>query len=198
MEKKGDYIIAIGSSAGGLTPLKAFFDYTPSDQVSYVLLSHIAINYKSELKEILKRHSSINIQEVVDQMPIEKNTIYLLPSNKMMVMEDGRFFLMARGQAPLYPNWAINIFMQSMAADRKDKCIAVILSGSGSDGTTGASAIKNAGGMVIAQDPDSCEHPSMPESAIHAGIVDHILLPEQMPSVIHDYITEKMELEQIN
>src|SRR5215211_4737847 len=121
--KKSDYIIAIGSSAGGLASLKVFFDFTPSDQVSYVLLSHISINYKSELKEILKRHSSINIQEAADGMRVEKNMIYLLPSNKMMVIEEGTLYLMSRSQAPLYPNWAIDIFMQSLAAERKDKSI---------------------------------------------------------------------------
>ena len=63
MDKKSDYIIAIGSSAGGLSALKLFFDFTPSDQVSYVLLSHLSVHYKSELKEILERHSPIRMLE---------------------------------------------------------------------------------------------------------------------------------------
>ena len=195
MDKKSDYIIAIGSSAGGLTPLKAFFDYTPSDDVSYVLLSHLSMNHKSELKEILKRHSSIQLVEASDEMEIKRNIVYLLPSNKLMVVEDGKLCLKDRIDAPLYPNWAINIFLESLAAYKKDKTIAVVLSGSGSDGSLGAEAIKKAGGMVIAQDPASCDHSSMPLNVINKELADFVLLPEEMPAVIQEYIDAKLAIQ---
>jgi two-component system CheB/CheR fusion protein len=195
MEKKSDYIIAIGSSAGGLEPLKHFFDSAPMDQVSYVLLPHLSMQYKSELSQILRRHSALKFIEAEDGMHIEPNRVYTLPSGKMMVIEEGNLYLMTRARVPLYPNWAINVFLESLALERKDKSIAVILSGAGSDGTRGIVAIKRAGGMVIAQSPASCSHDSMPTSAINSGEVDFIALPEDMPEIIQHYVTEKMEME---
>ena len=197
MDKKSDYIIAIGSSAGGLNALKLFFDFTPSDQVSYVLLSHLSVHYKSELKEILERHSPIRILEAADGMPVEKNTIYLLPAKMMMVIENGKLWLMSRSEATPYPNWAVNIFLESLAKEKKDNSIAVILSGSGTDGVLGIAAVKTAGGMVIVQDPDSCEHKSMPLSAINSGNADFVLLPDPMPAVIQDYIDSKLLVEKM-
>ena len=112
-----------------------------------------------------------------------------------MEVEDGKLFLRNRIDAPLYPNWAINIFFESLANYKKDKTIAVVLSGSGTDGSLGAAAIKQAGGMVIAQDPASCDHSSMPLNVINKGLADFVLLPGEMPAVIQEYIEAKLAIE---
>jgi two-component system CheB/CheR fusion protein len=198
MSEKAEYIITLGSSEGGLEPLKHFFEATTLDQVSYVLLSHLSINYKTELKDILKKNAGIQMLDAEDEMMIEKNKVYILPANKMMVIEQGKLYLMERNRNTLYPNWPIDIFMQSLAEDMGEKTIAVILSGSGTDGTKGAAAIKEAGGMVLAQSPESCQHFSMPFSAIKSGKVDHILDPLKMPEAIQLHVQEKLNVKSVN
>jgi two-component system CheB/CheR fusion protein len=179
------YIAAIGGSAGVLEPLKIFFDHTPVDQVSYVVLRHLDPSYQSALKQILTRHSRLEIVEATNEMKLEPNKIYLLPSNKYMLLSNNVFYMIDRTEGP---NRAVDIFLKSMAWDMGNRGIAVILSGAGMDGTKGAKYVKEAGGMVIAQTPSSCEHPSMPRNVIESGNADHTLHPSQMPAVIQDYV----------
>lgn len=183
------YVAAIGGSAGLLEPLKTFFDHTPIDSVSYVILRHLARDYQSALKQILSRHSKLEIVEVDKDMPLEKNKIYLLPSDKYMIIANEKFHLVDRNETG--PNRAIDIFLQSMAWDMKDHAIAVILSGAGSDGARGAQFVKEAGGMVIAQEPSSCEHASMPSKVIESGNADHTVFPHQMPGIILKHVGQR-------
>jgi len=194
VEAKDQFIIAIGYSAGGLAPLKGFFDCTPLDDVTYVVLSHLSMDFTSEMKNILSKHSLLEIKEAEDGMSVERNKIYVLPSKKIMRIGDGKLILYSRYATALYPNWAINIFMESLAEERGDKSIGVILSGSGTDGVKGVHCIKQAGGMVLAQTPQSSQHPSMPDHAIQAGDVDFVLLPEEMPAVIQHYVKKQYPL----
>jgi len=182
---KKRYITAIGGSAGALDPLKIFFDHTPNDQVTYVVVRHLSPTYKSVLKKILDKHSRLEIIEVEDGMLLENNKVYLPPSDKYMVLEQGVFHLLERQEGP---NRAIDTFMKSVAWNIGDRSIAVILSGAGSDGVKGAEFVKNAGGLVIAQLPESCEHASMPAHAIKSGNVDYVVLPSQMPRIILDHV----------
>jgi two-component system, chemotaxis family, CheB/CheR fusion protein len=180
------YVAAIGGSAGGLEPLKTFFDHTPADQVSYVILRHLPTTYRSLLKAILSRHARLDIIEVDHDMPLEKNKIYLLPSDKYMVIGNGILHLIDRSEKG--PNCAIDIFLKSLAGEHGSKSIAVILSGAGSDGTKGAQYVREAGGMVIAQQPASCEHPSMPSKVIESGNANTTALPEDMPGIIRKHV----------
>lgn len=172
-----------------LEPLKTFFDHTPNDRISYVILRHLSRTHQSMLKEILQKHSKLEIIEVQHEMPLEKNKIYLLPSDKYMIISNETFHLVNRNETG--PNRAIDVFMQSMAWDMKDHSIAVILSGAGTDGARGAQFVKEAGGMVIAQSPSSCEHSSMPSAVIGNGDADHTLLPHQMPEIIMKHVQQK-------
>ncbi|HYH55958.1 MAG TPA: chemotaxis protein CheB [Anseongella sp.] len=184
---KGVPIVAIGFSAGGLNPLKDFFDSTLHDKVSYVILQHLPLEYKSRLKDILKRHSKLQIIEVEEGMAVDPNKVYVLPRKQFMVIKEGVFQLIERDKG-VFPNRAVDIFMESLAG--LGNCMAVILSGSGDDGTKGISSIKKGGGIVIAQTPDSCEHSSMPENAIKSGNVDHVMLPSEMPGIIQQYVKQ--------
>jgi len=180
------FIAAIGGSAGVLNPLKTFFDHTPSDQVSYVILRHLSPTHQSALKQILERHSKLEIIEVDHDMPLGKNKIYLLPPDKYMVIANETLHLVDRNTEG--PNRAVDVFLQSMAWEHGDKSIAIILSGAGSDGAKGAQYVKEAGGMVIAQAPESCEYASMPSRVIESGNADTTALPEEMPSIIMKHI----------
>ena len=182
------FLAAIGGSAGVLEPLRAFFDHTPSDQLSYVILRHLAPTHQSQLKQILRKHSRLEIIEVDRDMPLEKNKIYLMPPDKYLVISNETFHLVERNAQG--PNRAVDIFFQSMAWDHGAKSIAVVLSGAGTDGTAGAKYVKEAGGMVIAQHPSSCEYPSMPMHVIESGSADELAFPQDMPAIIRKHIKE--------
>jgi two-component system CheB/CheR fusion protein len=184
------YIIAIGASAGGLQEINSFFDHTPYDGVSYVIIQHLSADYKSMMASLLSNHSKLKVYEAEDNMTVEKNKVYLIPSTDYMTISNGRLRLTEK-QKTGTPHLTINTFFNSLALDIGNKSIGIILSGTGSDGTQGTEAIKNAGGMVIASDPAKAEYGEMPSSAINTGLVDYVLLPEQMPRIIENYVKQR-------
>jgi len=186
------FIIAIGSSAGGLVALKEFFDAVPHDQASYVILRHIPVSFRSELHKILKRHSKLDIIEVEDGMKISKDIVYIPPPYANLSIKNSTFYLHKR-ENEFNGNWAIDFFLESLAREARGKCIAVILSGAGSDGSKGIEHIKNSGGSIIVQKPVSCEHTGMPISAIDSGFVDFVLLPSEMPGMIQQVVTNVLK-----
>jgi two-component system CheB/CheR fusion protein len=161
---KPHHIIAIGASAGGIEEINSFFDHTPLDGVSYVIVQHMSADFKSRMVELLARHSKLVVREAHDGMPVINNEVYLIPSSKYMTIHDGNLYLTDKKKI-VGPHLTINIFFNSLAADCGDRAIGVILSGLGSDGTEGIRSIKQAGGMVIARDPENSEFGSMPSYA---------------------------------
>ncbi len=189
------YIIAIGASAGGLQEIKTFFDNTPIDGVSYVIIQHLSADYKSVMASLLAKHSKLEICEAKNDMFVEKNKIYLIPSKNYMTIREGRLILTDKHKTGT-PHLTINTFFNSLALDIGNKAIAILLSGTGSDGTQGVKAIKDAGGMVIASDPSKSEFSEMPSNAIDTGLVDFVLVPEQMPMAIENYVKKRENFEE--
>ena len=180
------FIVAIGGSAGSLDPLKAFFDCTPLDSAAYVIVRHLPKDFHSQLSTLLQRHSQLQVVEAHEGMSIRPNQVIVAPSHRQLVIRTGVFHLC---DIPDGPNRAIDLFFHSLAAEGLgDRAIGVIFSGAGFDGAQGAEAIKQAGGLVIAQQPHSCEHASMPEKAIQSGVVDLVKLPSEMPAAIQAYV----------
>lgn len=185
------YIIAIGASAGGLEAIHEFFDNMPSNgNLSFVIIQHLSSDYKSLLVELVARHTNMQVVEAKQDVTVEKNCIYVIPNNKLLTIQDGRLQLTEKNIEKA-PNTAIDTFLRSLADDQGSKAIAVILSGTGTDGTRGIASIQNAGGMVLVQDPISAKFDGMPNSAIASGNVDYILSPELMPEEIFNYIKER-------
>jgi two-component system, chemotaxis family, CheB/CheR fusion protein len=185
--KESPYIIAIGASAGGLEEINSFFDHTPLDGVSYVIVQHLSPDFKSRMAELLARHSKLVIMEAEDAMTVKTNQVYLIPNNKFMTINKGRLYLTDKERAQ-GPHLTVNRFFNSLAADIGDKAIGIVLSGLGSDGTEGVRSIKNAGGMIIARNPETSEFNSMPSNAIATGLVDFIAEPALMPDIIENYV----------
>lgn len=183
------YIIAIGASAGGLEAISAFFDYTPLDSVSYILIQHLSADFKSQMVQILAQHSKLQVVEAVENVDIKANTVYLIPSAKFMSVEKGRLILLDKKDQPR-PHMTIDYFFNSLAKERGNKAIGIILSGTGNDGSKGIEAIKQAGGIVLIQDPATANFKGMPEAGIATGLADRILSPEAMPQVIDDYVRD--------
>lgn len=193
MTAEPDHIIAIGASAGGMEEINSFFDHTPLDGVSYIIIQHLSADFKSRMDELLSRHSKLVVEEAENGTKVRRNQVYLIPSNKFMTIQDNTLFLTDK-QKTKSPHLTINTFFNSLAANSGEKSIAIILSGLGSDGTEGIKAIKKAGGMVMVRNPETSEFSSMPSHALATGIVDFILEPELMPGAIEDYVKYGTEL----
>ena len=187
--KESPYIIAIGASAGGLEEINSFFDHTPLDGVSYIIVQHLSSDFKSRMAELLARHSKLIIKEAENEMAVKANQVYLIPNDKFMTINKGRLYLTDKERAH-GPHLTVNRFFNSLAADIGDKAIGIVLSGLGSDGTEGVKSIKNAGGMVIARNPETSEFNSMPSNAIATGVVDFIAEPALMPDIIENYVKQ--------
>ncbi|MGV8877689.1 MAG: CheR family methyltransferase [Sphingobacteriaceae bacterium] len=185
------YIIGIGASAGGLEAIAAFFDYTPLDAVSYIVVQHLSADFKSQMAQILSRHTKLHVVEVINNTAIIANTVYLIPSSSFMTIERGMLILSEKKDMPK-PHLTVDHFFISLAKERGDKAIGIILSGTGHDGSRGIKAIQEAGGLVIVQDPKTAHYNEMPLSAIDTGCVDIILSAEAMPQVIEDFVKDNL------
>ena len=181
------HIIAIGASAGGMGEINRFFDHTPLDEVSYVIIQHLSPGFKSRMVDLLSRHSKLKVKEAEDNMFVECNQVYLIPSDKYLTINDGRLHLTDK-EKKHGPHLTIDAFFNSLASARGKDAIGVILSGTGSDGSEGVEAIKKAGGLVLASDPALAEFGDMPSNAIATGAVDYILSPQLMPQAIEYYV----------
>jgi two-component system CheB/CheR fusion protein len=181
-------IVGIGASAGGLEAIEGFFSKMPSDtNIAFVIIQHLAPEHKSIMGSLLKKYTDMEVTEVKDGMKVRPNCVYLNPPNKDVSIMNGKFYLLApiQTRATRLP---INHFFRSLADCQGDKSVCIILSGTGSDGTTGLKAIKGAGGIAMAQQESQARYDNMPKSAIDTGLVDYILPVEKMPGELIKYI----------
>ncbi len=182
-------IVGIGASAGGLAAFEAFFSGMPTDVdlgMAFVLVQHLAPDHKSLLTELVQRYTRMPATEVEDDMVVKPNHIYIIPPDHDMAFLNGALHLIP----PLKPHGhrlPIDFFFRSLAQDQHELAIGIVLSGTGSDGTLGARAIKGEGGMVMVQKPDSTEFDGMPRSCIATGLVDYELTPVEMPTQLIAY-----------
>jgi two-component system, chemotaxis family, CheB/CheR fusion protein len=177
-------VVGIGASAGGLIAFTQLLQSLPTAPgVACVLIQHLDPNFPSELPQILSSSTGLSVKNAEDGRALEPDCVYVLPSNALLTVTDGRFHLTARTAG--HP-FAIDHFLTSLAADRGPDSIGVLLSGTGSDGAKGLSAIKAAGGITFAQEPTSAEHGDMPRNAIASGAVDHVLTAEVIGRAILD------------
>ena len=178
------FIVAIGSSAGGLPPLKEVFAALPVQaNAAFVVVPHLTANYKSNLDNILSKYTRMPIVWASHKLRLQQGIIYLLPEGKIMTIKDGHFMLRERHAQEVVNN-AIDVFFSSLAEDAKEKAIGIILSGGGNDGIIGVKHISSNRGLVIVQDPKTAEFPYMPSSIIKLEHPDFILSPKEMAGKI--------------
>jgi len=187
LKSNPDFIVAIGASAGGMEEINCFFDHTPLDGVSYVIVQHLSADFKSRMVELLARHSKLVVEEAKQGGLVKANQVYLIPNDKFMTIKNGRLYLTDKKNIR-GPHLTIDIFLNSLAENSGRNAIAIILSGLASDGSQGVVAVKKAGGMVMVRTPETSEFSSMPAHAIATGVVDFILEPELMPGIVEDYV----------
>jgi len=181
------YIVGIGASAGGLEALERVFNHIPADTgMAFVIVQHLSPDFKSVMDELLARHTQMPIRRAEDGMVVEPNAIYLMPAKKEMIISGGRLHLTDKdpSQALTLP---IDHFFRSLAQDIGSRSVAVVLSGSGSDGSRGIRDIHEAGGLVVAQSAESAKFDSMPRTAMETGVVDIAVDPEELGNVLLRY-----------
>lgn len=187
-------IVGIGASAGGLEAFTQLLNHLPIDTgMAFVLIQHLAPHQESLLTVILSRATQMPVSQVEDGMAVEPNQVYVIPPNTKMTISQGVLKLEPRGEGRgLF--MTVDTFFLSLAEDRGNKAIAVVLSGGDSDGSHGLEAIKAAGGITFAQCEESAKVNSMPNTAIATGQVDFILPPQEIAQELakiscHPYVT---------
>jgi two-component system CheB/CheR fusion protein len=173
-------VVGIGASAGGLEAFTELLRHLPEKSgMAYVLVQHLDPTHGSVLQEILSRTAKIPVTEVTDGTIVHHDHVYVIPANANMIIEDGALRLVPREPAR-GRHMPIDYFLRSLAEDRGEQAIAVILSGTASDGTLGCGAVKTAGGITFAQDEKSAKYAGMPHSAVDSGCIDFVLPPKSI------------------
>jgi two-component system CheB/CheR fusion protein len=186
---KPTHIVGIGASAGGLEAIEAFFKAMPPNSgVAFVVIQHLSPDHKSLMAELLSKRTRMPVNRAKDGMWVEPNSVYLIPPNKNLRLFHGRIILSEQDRDSRGINLPIDIFFRSLAEDQGAKAIAIVLSGTGSDGTSGIRAIKEELGMVMVQVEETAAFDGMPRSAIATGLVDYILPPNEMPTQLLSYL----------
>ena len=188
---KGFPVVGIGASAGGLAAFEAFFSAIPAETeigMAFILVQHLAPDHKSILSDLVKRYTRMQVFEVKDGMEVKANCAYIIPPNRDMALLN-RTLQLLEPTATRGLRLPIDFFFRSLAQDQRERAICIVLSGTGSDGTLGARAIKGEGGMVMVQAPETTEYDGMPRSAIATGLVDYVLPPAEMPAQLVGYVS---------
>ena len=174
-------IVGLGASAGGLDPLEVFFRHIPVDTgMAFVVVQHLSPDYPSLMHELLGRYTQLPIQRVTDAMPVEANNVYLIPARMTMTIQGGVLQLSPQDREGDQPPMPIDAFFNALAADAGERAAAVVLSGTGTDGSRGVKQIKSAGGLVLVQDAETARFTGMPRAAQDTGVVDATLPPEKI------------------
>lgn len=173
------YIVGIGASAGGHQAIREFFRCIPANfPGAIVVVTHLLRNYKSALAPIISRYTKLKVQKLDGITRPQAGHVYVLPEDVFVIINNGLLYLKPRPENNI--NKAIDIFLESLAVDQKEKAIGVILSGMGNDGTRGALKLYEQGGDVLVQEPASASFDSMPVSVIAKDHPDYILPPKKL------------------
>jgi two-component system CheB/CheR fusion protein len=192
------YIVGVGASAGGLEALVSFFSALPSDSgMAFVVVQHLSPDHKSLMVELLAKHTEMPVQHATDGMLVEPNHIYLIPPSKNITIYHGSLFLADQDRSLGHINFPIDLFFDSLAEDKGEEAIAVVLSGTGSDGTRGVGAVKDKGGLIVVQDPETAQYSGMPRSALRTGLVDRVLAPDAMPEALLQFIRAPLHTREV-
>lgn len=169
-------LIAIGCSMGGMAAMEQIFGVLPGDfPVPIVVAQHRYRTSGEALPNFLRRHSKLNVVDAVDKQWIKPGNVYLAPADYHLMVDDGGELSLSVDAAVAYSRPSIDVLFESAADAYREGVVGVVLTGANADGARGAHRIKQRGGFVVVQDPETAESPEMPQSAIAAARVDRIL-----------------------
>ena len=169
-------VIAIAASAGGLTALSSVLSALPADLMATVLVvQHLDPRHRSLLSEILGRRTPLTVKEAEDGESAQRGTVYIAPPDRHLLANSDRTLSLTRTELVHFVRPSGDLLFESVAAAYRERAVAVVLTGAGSDGAMGVKAIKKNGGTVIAQDEATSEFYAMPHAAFDSGAVDFVL-----------------------
>ncbi|WP_158932987.1 chemotaxis protein CheB [Acidisphaera sp. S103] len=180
-------VVGIGASAGGIEALSQFFDGMAGDSgLAFVVVLHLDPTRESQLSAILSHHTSMPVVEIEDGLEVTPNHVYVIAPNHDLTL-DGNVLRLTEPEQPRGHRHPVDVLFKSLAEQRAERTAAVILSGTGTNGTQGLKEIKAGGGLILVQDPATARFDGMPRSAIGAGLADHVLAPADMPATLLQY-----------
>ncbi|MCX5683994.1 MAG: chemotaxis protein CheB [Planctomycetota bacterium] len=169
-------MVALVASAGGLTALsKVLSGLSANFPAAIVVVQHLDPRHRSLMADILCRRTTLAVKQAEDGEPVQRGTIYIAPPDRHLLVNTDHTLSLTQSELVHFVRPSGDLLLESVAASYKGRAIAVILTGTGSDASMGAGAIKKMGGTVIAQNEETCEFFGMPGAAIHAGAVDYVL-----------------------
>jgi two-component system chemotaxis response regulator CheB len=172
-------VVCVGGSAGGLDAYIRLLRHLPTDMgVAVVIVNHLR-TVATLLHEILPRYTEMPVELITERLLIQPNHVYIIPAQRDLHVLDGEFRLKPVSKPRGWPD-VITVFLRSLTEFWGGKLIAVIVSGFDGDGAAALCGIREAGGITIAQQPDTAGQPDMPGSAIASGCIDFILSPEDI------------------
>jgi two-component system CheB/CheR fusion protein len=176
-------VVAIGASAGGLDAIRELFRHMPADTgFAFVLIQHLSPRHETLIPELLAPLTPMPVRTVEEETVIQANHIYVMPPHGTLTIDDCVLYLSKPARVARGRRSPIDRFFRSLAEDQEDEAVAIILSGTGTDGVLGLKAIKERGGLTLVQAPETAGYDSMPRSAILTGAVDLIAAVERMPA----------------
>src|SRR5689334_23641907 len=180
-------VVGLGASAGGLDAFRRLLAALPqSTGMAFVLIQHLDPTHASMMVDLLAGHTPMKVQQASDGMPLEREHVYLIPPGNYLSIGGGALHL-SEPRERHGARLPFDFFLRSLAEELGGRAICVILSGTGDDGSLGLKAIKEKGGLVIAQDPGEAEYDGMPRSAIRTGVVDLVLPVAKIPKILAKY-----------
>ncbi|TGT91258.1 MULTISPECIES: chemotaxis protein CheB [unclassified Mesorhizobium] len=195
-------VVGIGASAGGIEALGSFFDVMPADSgCAFVVVLHLDPKRESEMARILGTRTRMPVLQVEDGMKLAPDHVYVIaPDTDLKLVEDR--LEVSRPSEPRGHRHPVDVLFASIARERRERSVAIVLSGTGSNGTEGLKEIRAEGGMSMVQAPGTAKFDGMPRSAISAGLADHVLAPEKMPEALlayvhHGYVSAPAEVEAV-
>src|SRR5574337_1128338 len=185
--------VGIGTSAGGVRALQAFFESLSADlDAAFVVIVHLDPAHQSELSNILAARTRMPVTQVGGRVRLEPRHVYVIPPNRQLLVTD-QHLAIAEFDEPRWQRAPIDLFFRSLAAQRNDD-FAIVLSGAGSDGSIGIKAMKESGGIILVQDPEEAEYGSMPRSAVATGLADFVLPVREIAARLPDLIRTRGKL----
>jgi len=181
-------VVGLGASAGGIEAFTEFFAAMPEKSgAAFVLVLHLDPTRESQLSSVVARHTPMPVSEITDGMEIRANHVYVIaPAFDVTLVGDTlRLRKPAQPRGHTHP---VDALFRSLAEQRAERAVAIILSGTGTNGTQGLREVKAAGGLILVEDPADARFDGMPRSAIGAGLADRVLSPGKMPGIVVDYL----------
>lgn len=184
------FIVAVASSAGGLTALSKMLSELPQNFAApIIIVQHISPNHASFLAEILGRRTALKVKQAEENDIIRPGIVYVAPPNRHVLFKSENVLMLSQSEPLHFLRPSANLLFESLAKCYRERAVAVILTGTGTDGSEGIKAVKVSGGIVIAQDEATSEFFGMPNTAIQSGYVDYVLPLKEIASFLNNLVT---------